>query len=145
MADGYGSWFMVLGSEAVSDSRQPLAIAVSHQPSAIDSARGVRACLHARGARARASKTAGIRSEQATRRGRRPRHPVRSTERDALARRNRRRKLKRLEAHERRLVVERRLQESDLRLQQITLRLRHEEARGQAHFVAPLLGLEALL
>src|SRR5262249_8872480 len=53
--------------------------------------------------------------------------------------------LKRLEADERRLVVEGRLQQGDLRLQQIALRLRHEEARGQADFVPPLLGLEPLL
>ena len=43
------------------------------------------------------------------------------------------------------MVIERGLQEVDLSLQQVALRLRHEEAGRQPHFVPSLLGLEALL
>ena len=53
--------------------------------------------------------------------------------------------LDRLEVHERRLVVERRLQQIHLRLEQVALRLRDEERRRQPDLVAALLGVEPLL
>src|SRR5262249_12030568 len=56
----------------------------------------------------------------------------------------RRRELQRLEAHHRRLVIQRRLQQVHLCLEQIALRLRHEKARREPHLVSTLFRLEPL-
>ena len=52
--------------------------------------------------------------------------------------------LKRLEADERRLMIESGLQQVHLGLEQIALRLRDEKARGEPHLISPLLDVEAL-
>ena len=50
--------------------------------------------------------------------------------------------LQRFEADTRRLVIECRLQDAHFRLEEVALRLRHEEARREACLVTPLLGVE---
>src|SRR5262252_3900649 len=56
-----------------------------------------------------------------------------------------RRLLHGFEVHDRRLMIERRLQQVDLRLQEIALRLRDEKRRRQTGVEAPLLVGEASL
>src|SRR5690242_19106769 len=77
--------------------------------------------------------------EETARRGRRHDYDVGSANPDRLLRTGRGRLLYRFEAHERRLMIERRLQEVHLGLQQIALRLRDEERRREPDVVAPLL------
>src|SRR5262245_1874898 len=64
---------------------------------------------------------------------------------DGVTGRERRRLLNRLEVHQSGLVVERRLQQAHLRLQQVALSLSDEKRGRQSHLVAALFDIQALL
>src|SRR5256712_7706183 len=84
-------------------------------------------------------------TEDAARRRRWEQDDVRPLYSDRVAGSKRRGLLHSLEVDERRLVVERRLKQIHLRLQQVALSLRDEERGRESHLIAPLLRIDTLL